>query len=344
MFFVVRGRGAGFSVQSHPRSGYTSGLLAWQYTVADSREKTVAFILSHGHAGSTLLGNVLGAHPAALHLGEIVNPLQRERAVRCYVCGDQSCPIWGGAVEPEFVLRCYDSFRRATAPKPFFETLMARFRRQPPREYTTGPGELFVRLFAQLPGVDVIVDGSKNPQWAEWNRRSGAFRSRYIFLRRDLRALVASRVRRGYALPKAVRATRKKIEKLLAFERRSAGVLPSYLLRYETLVTEPRRECEALCDFLGIPFSDRMLNYFAHVQHIFGGNVAPTVESLRYHGKTAPDVGKSQGFPKGGADSEYYGEQPGFKLDERWKTQFSEQEMSMIERELGSLNRQLGYK
>jgi len=311
-------------------------------TVAGLSEKSVVFILSHGHAGSTLLGNVLGAHPAALHLGEIVNPLQRERVVRCYVCGDQTCPIWGAAVAPDFVVRCYDSFRRETQPKRPIQIIMARLKRQ--SEPESEAGELFARLFAELPQVDLIVDGSKNLEWAEWNRRSHLFRSSYVFLRRDLRALVASRMRRGYTLPKAIRATRRKIEKLLAFERKSVGVLPSYIVSYERLVTEPRRECLALCDFLGIPFSEQMLNYFAYVQHIFGGNVAPTVESLRYHGKTVQDIGENRDLSQGYADNHYYGEQPGFKLDERWKTQFSEREKLIIERELGALNRELGYQ
>ena len=42
---------------------------------------------------------------------------------------------------------------------------------------------------------------------------------------------------------------------------RSLGPQMYYELRYEDLVTRPREECVALCDFLGIPFDDAMLRH-----------------------------------------------------------------------------------
>jgi len=78
------------------------------------QEKVVVFILSHGHAGSTLLGNVLGAHPQAIHLGEIVNPIERGGEIRCFYCGEQPCPVWNDIAQPKFVLSCYNKFTNAT--------------------------------------------------------------------------------------------------------------------------------------------------------------------------------------------------------------------------------------
>jgi len=277
-----------------------------------------------------------------MHLGEIVNPIERSGEVRCYYCGDQPCPIWNQAVQADFVLDCYNSFKRATDKHSLLDLFKTSITKKQSRPLPA-PGALFERMFEALPEVDIIVDGSKNLQWAEWNRQNTQFRSVYIFLRRDVRALVASRLRRGHTLSKAISATNSKIKTLLRFERTATGVIPSYSLKYDDLVTEPRRECAALCQFLGIPFSENMLQYYAQAQHVFGGNITSTLESYRYHGKKTQHIEKQYKLSKDYTQSEYYDQQPGFRLDERWKSELPEKSRQLIERRLGHLNRDLGY-
>jgi hypothetical protein len=53
-------------------------------------------------------------------------------------------------------------------------------------------------------------------------------------------------------------------EQLVRLGREAGAELPAGLyreLRYEQLVADPARECEALCDFLRVPFDERMLSF-----------------------------------------------------------------------------------
>lgn len=58
------------------------------HTCANPDTRQVVFILAPSYSGSSLLGNVLGAHPAALHIGEVVSTLQRGKGVRCRLYGE----------------------------------------------------------------------------------------------------------------------------------------------------------------------------------------------------------------------------------------------------------------
>ena len=52
--------------------------------------------------------------------------------------------------------------------------------------------------------------------------------------------------------------------------REDGGSLPPKLyheVRYEELVSSPAKECETLCDFLGIPYDEGILKFYEHMPH-----------------------------------------------------------------------------
>ena len=56
--------------------------------------KTIVSIISLGHSGSTLIGNLVGSHKSAIHLGEVVAPMEKKRPIKCMYCLDKDCPLW----------------------------------------------------------------------------------------------------------------------------------------------------------------------------------------------------------------------------------------------------------
>lgn len=108
-------------------------------------------------------------------------------------------------------------------------------------------------------GKRIIVD--KTPQnGAIWRRIHEYWpQARYIFLRRHPASMYDSLVRARPDLPNEVNE-----KKVLAYCERMDDArphLPGPTIRYEDLTAEPERIARQLCDYLGVPWEPRMLNY-----------------------------------------------------------------------------------
>jgi len=66
---------------------------------------------------------------------------------------------------------------------------------------------------------------------------------------------------------------------------KSLGHKLYYEVRYESLVTHPEEECAALCEFLGVPYSDAMLRF-----HELPGVSDPGLETKRAHLPVTPGL------------------------------------------------------
>lgn len=306
-----------------------------QYTM-----KTVAFILSLGHSGSTLLGHFLGSHSRMLHIGEIVSPLRKGKPVRCHLCGEQPCPVWDKAVDSSFIEAYYQTYHKDVS------SSCTRLRRglwrlKKKLGHNPSPGELYRRLFEAMPDVKIIVDGNKKVRWAEWNRNDSLYRSVYLFLVRDLRAVVASIMRRERAssVSEAANMCVAALEDIRHFvdERDPKNTIT---IHYEKMATDPDGVGKRLCAFLGVDWAPQMLEYYRFRHHVFGGNLAPTLQVRDYH-----DEGKAKLLTRlKKPDRQYYADHElGFKLDERWKEEFSDELLAEFEVIGGKLNRELAY-
>ncbi len=288
-------------------------------------------------SGSTLLGHFLGAAPEILYSGEVAAPLQKGYPVQCRYCGDKPCPVWGSVLDSQFVQRCYRSQRRAG--RGILRRAAAKGWGRVLHDYEP-PGALFSRLFQHLPEKKIIVDSSKHLSWIDWNRRCSEYDVKFLFLLRDLRGVAAS-IRRTYDQP-VTRIAQSSMTALRHLQR-YVGHLPSQdvlTLRYEQLAEQPEAAGANLCDFLGIPFDPRMVDFYRYPSHVMGGNCGPVLQCQLANGQS------NESFPQYEAERHrdyYLHRPPEIRPDERWKTELTADARADFEKTAGAFNRSLGY-
>lgn len=269
-----------------------------------ARENRLAVaICGAGHSGSTLLGLVLGSHPACFYAGEAKKTLfigDARKPLRkrvCKICGE-GCPVWS---------------RFSVPPEP----------------------DVYEQL-SRLTGRPVIVDSTKKVEWIRERAaevdRAGAAHKR-IFLTRDGRAVVNSRVRKypdedPAAIVDAWLAQVRATEALIA--ERPDGALR---VRYEELATEPERVVRRVCGFLGLDYAADMLRYEAHEHHPLGGNTGTQSVVARageVEGTLARVPARSQTY--------YESLEGGFRLDLRWQRELPDAARRVFEERAGEAN------
>jgi len=266
----------------------------------------VLFILSDTRSGSTLLDQLLGAHPSMISVGEVIwlrAYVREDRALynpahplRC-TCGApvSECPFWQqvGSVlgQPldslQLTTRSFrdqgsagwqDRLRSAVARLPL------RFLRAFPRSYRYrfiqhlfgGPRlaldnlKLFDAIFA-VSNARFLVDASKSATRFRSIYDARPESARAIVLGRDYRAVVHSKIKRGRTLEEAASGWRRS---MIQIERLTADLPPGRRIRvrYEDLCGQPATELARICGFLGIEYSPVMLHRQSEGLHHLGGS------------------------------------------------------------------------
>lgn len=285
-----------------------------------------------------MLGNVLGAHPKVQHIEEIPAPVRTGLPLGCLYCGDSTCPIWSESILELVRLNC-GAFKRWCLSNKGWGIERVRALAMRKRDETLAPCAVHARIMAGRPNLTLAVDTSKDLEWAEWNARAPGVESKFIWLQRDLRAVVGSYIRK-YGTSMNVQA--EKIVSTAARTREYVANKPSQdvmVLHYEDLVLAPKTHCERLCAFLGLEFDVRMLAYYLYPSHLLGGNLGPIIESRTASGKSHEDLQKYTNA------REYHTHGvPGFQLDERWKTELATATLSEFDKIGGEMNRTMGYR
>lgn len=268
--------------------------------------RTTIFIAGAGHSGSTLLGLLLGSHPEAFYAGEAAKTRflgdgrKPEHKRVCKLCGPD-CPVWG-----DFVVR-----------------------EEP---------DLYEQL-ARTTGASTVIDSTKNLNWL--TRQSQAVqihggRAALIFLQRDGRAVINSRVRK-YPEREPRQLIASWVQRMNdtqaffdAFEGRKTVV------RYEELASAPRRTLRTTCAALDVPFDDAMLDFAAREHHVLGGNNGTQWQVGRRLDETFVELSDRT--------REYYGEHPeGIVLDLRWLDELPAHVLHLFEREAAPWSTKLAW-
>ncbi|MGH8249935.1 MAG: sulfotransferase [Steroidobacteraceae bacterium] len=263
---------------------------------------TAIFVLSDMRSGSTLLDQLLGAHPSIMSLGELhwlAAYVLQDRKIYDPVhelictCGQRlmQCPFWTSVAtdmrRPLQSLRLRPSFVKFTADA----GLCGRLRRLPTRLVDAFPamyrsrlvqgffgaaqvGRDSVDLFKSVLSVSgrrFVVDSSKSSFRFRtiYDRQPGTTRA--ILLARDYRAVVHSKMKRGESMVAAAVGWRKKMMQIEAV----TADLPAghkYRMKFEALCENPARELSALCHFLGLEFSAAMVERPVSDTHHIGGS------------------------------------------------------------------------
>ena len=176
------------------------------------------------------------------------------------------------------------------------------------------------RAACELTGDRVAVDASKIPTHFLNLRLQGGESARPVFLVRDGRAVVWSKMQRRMQKGKghdAATMTRQWLNvsrAMLALQR----VVPEpeeAFVRYEELCRDPGKVLESILGPLGVPVRTTDLRSLSAERHDLGG-------SPRFR-EALPEK---------------------IELDERWRTEMPEEALATFERIGGRMNRRLGYE
>lgn len=300
----------------------------------------VVYIMGHGYSGSTLLTFLLGSHPQIATIGELGIAPQAKTTPEEYFCSCQEairdCGFWR-RVSAEMAERGYEfdvwdsdlEFRvnggglsdvilRAVQRGPVLETargaalqVFPHARRQLSR--ILGRIRSLAEIVTGLKGCSTFLDSSKRPERATFMRRFGGFDDmRVIHLVRDGRAVSWSSMKNvGLGPDEAARSW-------LADNRGSEHARRFFpadrwmTLRYEDLCTDPRGLLEKVYGFIGVPAKNGLDDFRSVDQHIIGNRMRLSRTSE-------------------------------IRLDESWKKALTPEQMSLIGRRVGPLNRRYGY-
>lgn len=258
-----------------------------------------------GHSGSTLLGMLLGGHGAAFYMGEggkaryLGDEKKPLRKRVCKICGE-ACPVWG-------------DFR------------------------WDGEAPLYPLVAAHV-GRDVIVDTTKDKRWIETRAaetRAAGGRPHLVFLTRDGRAVVNSRLRKYPERDPAqqIRDWVEKMEESQALFEAFDG--PKMRVRYEDLAETPEAVARALCALLELDYEPGMLAFAENEHHVLGGNSGTQYVAARERLGDPSDAFVGLNDRTRG----YYERHPGrIELDLRWRTEMSPDHLTLFEQVAGAAN------
>jgi len=238
------------------------------------------FVIGHSHCGSTLLGRMLDMHPAIICCGELLWLDDAISSRLPCLCGRslEECGFW------RLLLNAWPAAARAD------------YRR-------TGLAEL--EGLRRGAGRELLLDLSKSRVWRHpIFRRDPA--AGYVFVLRDPRALIASRLREGGRLRhELVRHAKWQERFAKMIERAGARGLA---IRYEELADNPEKEIRRVCGFLGLDYDPALLKPAQREHHFVHSSSSPY---LRGSGE--------------------------IRRDERWRSELSAGELALIRRRLWNL-------
>lgn len=305
------------------------------------------YILSAGRSGSTLLNLVLGSHPRAVAVSELMQlPFDVVHRNTC-TCGASigQCAFWRSVAEEVRAEMGIDLWRDPGALQ-LGCMVDPRRRNQPPvtnryawmwkvrhglvyldeagvplphamrREFDRGVANT-IRLHGiirRVSGREVVVDASKSYLKGIALYRARPENTRLILLSRNGRASFYSRLRDGYGRNQSLKAWRNYYRHALPLLRRRVPEEHIIRVKYEDLAADPALQVERLCAFAGLSPAPSMLDFAAGDHHITSGNDMRLKAGMRIR----PDTAWRNGLAP--ADDRYF---------ETWA---------------GATNRRLGYE
>lgn len=296
-------------------------------------------IETSAYSGATLLAFLLGTHPRIATVGEMDGLIAREDPDK-YLCSCgwriRECKFWNsvkvamGKKGFEFDVAHFDTKFRLNG-SPIVQYLRMGSSRNRTLDsirdlvFHAWPSEIrhlkalvarntaFIEAVLEVTGKDVFVDTSKDRLRMKSLHRFSDFDVRAIHLVRDVRGVVASRLRRG-EVTDAGDAARQwvKLNRKLEVSLQLLPETKRMLLRHEDLCGNVRGTLKQLYNFCEVEPEVRIADFRAVPHHIVGN-------AMRL-----------------GSVSE-------ISLDERWRSLLTEDQQREVTRVAGGLGSQYGY-
>jgi hypothetical protein len=196
---------------------------------------------------------------------------------------------------------------------------------------------------SRITGKRILV--VNNPREFLGDQAHPAIESRFIHLVRDGRAVACSILKRHpersiwRAARQWVRSNKKK-ERILARHDPAHG----FTVIYERLLADKPAGLACICDFIGVPFEEEMLEYWNRSPHFLGGNKGTLFSLAKMTNTKLPELPKGRPGKGGDLDLNYYDKTtPATFVDERWKTKLSDWQLMIFSVAAGRMNRRYGY-
>lgn len=323
------------------------------------KRNRLGYLMAASHSGSTLTAMLLNSHPRVCTVGEL--KITRLGGIASYRCSCQrlilECPFWQGVAQDMAAKGTDFSIEHAgtdvrTGATPYIQRLLAPLHRGPViealRDFALSLSPVWRRQLPRIQSVnaalvssvlkrsgkDVIVDSSKIGIRLKYLLRNPELDVKVVRLIRDGRAVTLTYMDpEGFADAKdpklrgggsgAGRADERLSVEAAAREwRRSNEEAEAILatldesqwlaIRYEDLCADPDATLNRVFEFLGVGAVERRVA-FRDVEHHVVGN------GMRLDSSSE------------------------IRLDERWKSVLTPQDLQAFDRVAGDLNRRLGY-
>ena len=298
----------------------------------------LAFIMAASHSGSTLLAMLLGSHPQATTIGDTAGTSYRKDPDYRCSCGykAQACPFWLHVIDQMarrgFNLDVTDFGTRFGYPEHRFigRVLHTEYRgpiletiRDSVLWLSTGWRRQFctiaernvalVETVTKITNSQILIDSSKLPHRLKFLLRIPELKVKVIHLVRDGRGVAHTYINdNGWSVEKSAIEWRLGVlaaEKLLA--RLDRGMWSQ--VRYEDLCSDPQAELEKLCVFLNLDPSRVNMDFRSADLHVFGNKMRLSSEQA-------------------------------IRLDNKWRMELTDSEISTIEHLAGGQLRTYGYE
>lgn len=314
----------------------------------DNVMNTNVYICSAARSGSTLLDMILGGHSQAASLGEFSFIGKTISLGGECSCGKPLCKCnkWQEVfqrVEQEkgvdFCKNPYQMMQWDTIAEVHIDeqqqtksyvlgaklrSILFKVNYMLPKPFRFGPpGRLkqgvnnslyLYETISKVWNKSIIIDSTKNYNQALALYEAEKQKTKVILLVRDGRGVFYSRLKSGFTRQQSLDGwynTNKRAFRFLEPNVPSSNLL---LVHYENLVTDLEGTLHTVCEFLDIEYEEQMFDVNTGDRHLVNGN-----------------NGTMSNWKKG------------IKLDERWKTELSAEDLEWFMANAGDLNKQLGY-
>jgi hypothetical protein len=305
----------------------------------------MGYILSASHSGSTLLAMLLGAQPGACTVGELRAPSMGDADKYQCSCGQKIklCPFWEKVSETmaRKGIQDFDITNARTSifeiGSPYAQRLLEPLQRGPVLEWLRDRALAFssawrphlaevrqrnvalVQTLQELTSAEIVIDSSKSVLHLKYLLQNAKLQIKVLWLIRDGRAVTLSLI--GHGLKRETRletvaaAAREWRRSNEAAESLVATLPASQCIRlnYEDLCRDPETRLRQLCEFIELDCDSLNLNFRSGEQHVLGNEMRLNSTSQ-------------------------------IRLDERWRTQLSNEDLQVFDEVAGPMNRQYGYK
>ena len=304
----------------------------------------MAYILSASHSGSTLLAMLLGAQSKACTVGELRAPSMGDTEKYQCSCGQRimACPFWDKVSQamsrrgvPDFDITSAGTSIFEIA-SPYAQRLLQPLQRGRALEWLRDTALGFspawrrhldevqrrnlalVESLQELTSADTVIDSSKSVLHLKYLLQIPRLQIKVLWLVRDGRAVSLSLIGHGMK-----RATRAETVAAAAREWRRSNEAAELLLGrlpasqwmrvgYEEFCREPELGLRRLCKFIELDSGALNLDFRAIEQHVLGNEMRMNSTSQ-------------------------------IRLDERWRSQLSGEDLIAFDSVAGGLNRRYGY-